>query len=176
MRRFVPAIAVVLIVAILAVFAFFPSAPAQETHSTSRTATPTVPTSAQTFFEKQMYVTTGIAYSGLVLPSVPPTFEWETSLRPLTTAIISIQAELNISDTAPPVVVSRFVVPLFAVIGPDDPLTYNLTAYMNATDLTPPANGSFYVGESFPETVTVTFQNGTSTVLSVSAQVFAPLS
>ena len=124
----------------------------------------------QTFSERQMVVTTGIV---AFKEGGTQYYQWDTTLRSLTKSpIVSIRAELNLSRMHASAAVSKFFVGL-AVIGPNDPLPHNVTANMETTDLTPPAQGFFYFGQSFPEVVSVTFLNGTSTQMFVSAQVYS---
>ncbi len=147
----------VLVVATLAVFASSPY------------IIPQPPTSLRTFSERQMFATTGIVYQ--IGSSGTEVYLWGTTFRSETrSAVVSIQAELYLSGAAAPVTGTKFFVGL-ALIGPNDPLPHNLTANMETTQLAPPTQGFFHIGQSFPEVVSVTFLNGTSTQLSISAQV-----
>lgn len=173
MRRLIPLAGVVLMVAVLAAFALFPTFNRPTSRSTTSTATPLVPDSTRSFFEKQVNITTGVAYIGFSLPNNPPTYDWITTLQSTgPTPIVSIQAELNISNTAPPVKEAEFTSNFPYAVGPYNPLyDYSSPAIMESVHLNP-AQGSFYLGQTFPETVSVTFQNGTSVEFLVSATVF----
>ncbi len=121
--------------------------------------------------EKQLIISTGIL--SWVTPSGSKVYRWETSLRALTKAtVVSIKAALNLSEGSPSIVQTRFFFGLLSTIGLYDPLSYNVTASSETTDLTPPIPAFFHVGQSFPEIVTVTFYNGTSVSVKTTAVVF----
>lgn len=149
------AIVGVLAVAVVAVFYF----------TSASNATPHAP---QTFSQKQMIVTVGIldaSSDGTQL------YQPETSIRSTSNSLItSITASLDVSGAGSPVVVSKFFQGLTPVT-PTVPLGYNVTANAQTTDLTPPSGG-FQLGQSFPETVSMTLRNGTTVQLHVTAQVF----
>jgi hypothetical protein len=156
---------VVVVVAILAVVAFF-SIPSLTSHSSSTTTQTGHP---QTFSEGQVFITTGIvAFSS----AGSQYYQLETSVRSVTQSLItSIRATVNVSNTGPPVVVTVFFVGVTPLSG--FPLGYNVTANAETTDLTPPTSAGFQIGQSLPEAVSVTFQNGTSIQYHVTAQVFS---
>lgn len=147
---------VFVVVMVVAIFAFAPY------------IIPQPPRSLETFSERQMFVTTGII--SWVDGSGAQHYQWDTTFRSVTAVAVSIRAELNLSSASAPISETKFMVGL-ALIGTNDPLDYNVTATMNTMDLAPPAQGFFHIGQSFPEVVSVTFLNGTSTQLFVSAQV-----
>jgi len=156
------------VVAILAVVAFF-TIPSLTSHPSSTTTT-TQTGHSQTFSEKQVFITTGIAAFG---SGGSQYYQLETSVRSITQSFItSIRATVNISNTGPPVVVTHFFVGITPLSG--FPLGYNVTANAETTDLTPPTSAGFQIGQSLPEAVSVTFQNGTSIEYHVTAQVFSP--
>ncbi len=102
-------------------------------------------------------------------------YQWDTSLRATTKAnVVSIRAILNLSGGRALIEQTRFFVRdhFPAVVGVHDPLIYNQTADAETTDLTPPTEGSSHVGQSFPEIVTVTFNNGTSVSVKTTAMVW----
>jgi hypothetical protein len=161
MDRTVPITAVIVIIAIVLLFAF------------SSYIFPQTPNSVHLYSEKQMWITTGIQrWTNLAYPSsssVPQIYDLVTSVRSVTNSpVTNITATLRISS--PPVVVTEFFQGI-ALVTPIVPLGWNRTAYVGVTDLTPPSGG-FQLGQTFPETVAVTFRNGTSVEFDLFAQVF----
>jgi hypothetical protein len=155
---------VVVVVAILAAVAFF-SIPSLTSHTSSTTTQTGRP---QTFSEGQVFITAGIvAFS----TGGSQFYQLETSVRSVTQSLVtSIRATVNTSYTGAPVEVTIFFVGVTPLSG--FPLGYNVTANAETTDLTPPTSAGFQIGQSFPEAVNLTFQNGTSIEYQVSAQVF----
>ena len=130
----------------------------------------TAPHAPFTIMEKQLFISTGV--SSWVTSNGSQMYQWETSLRATTKAsVVSIKAVLNLSEGSPPIVQTRFHVGL-PTIGIHNQLYYNQTASGESVELTPPTKGFFHVGQSFPEIVTVTFNNGTSVSVNTIAVVW----
>jgi hypothetical protein len=125
--------------------------------------------------EKQLMIRTGI--SAVVTPDGPSFYTWGTSLQSTTRSfVVSIKAVLNLTRGSPPIEQTHFFIlsaNSFAVVGPNTPLNFNQTATAEPVNLTPPTPGFFQNGQSFPETVTVVLQNGTSYSVQITAPVVA---
>ncbi len=170
MNRVVPiATVVVVAVAVLAVVSLSPSF-SPHTSTICTTSQTTLVTKEQTFSEGEVFITTGVLW-------VPPAggmsgfYQLETSVRSVTQSqVVSIQATVNVTG-ASPVVVTTFRQGL-APVSSTVPLGYNNTANAEGTDLPLPAQCNYQIGQSFPETLSLTFRNGTSVEYHVSAQVY----
>ncbi|MDA4127276.1 MAG: hypothetical protein OK452_08780, partial [Thaumarchaeota archaeon] len=116
---------------------------------------PSYPTSPNTIKQQQLTITTGII--SWTTPDGSHHYQWDTSLRATSKAnVVSIKAILNITRSLPPVVQTVFGVG-FGLIGPNDPLNHNQTTGSEVTDLTPAYQNFLHLGQSFPESVMVTF-------------------
>ena len=151
---------VLVVVGILAVYVVLSSMSPPPTSTTLTTAN-----APRSWSEGQLFVTTGIVSSGNQV------YILETTLRSVTTSlVVSIQATVNYSRT-----VSQSVAFFFAgmsLISSTVPLGFNVTANAEVTNLAPPA--PLQMGQVLPETLSVTFQNGTSVELHLTAQVYSP--
>jgi hypothetical protein len=102
------------------------------------------------------------------------TYQWTTTVRNIgTTPIVYMNATLSLSGMAP-VSTTKFMLGL-SPVGSNDPIMYNMSATSQVIDLSSPSLGYFHVGQSFPETLTVTYNNGTSTILSFTAMITSAL-
>jgi hypothetical protein len=169
MNRSVLVVMVIIVVAIASVFAFS----SNNLLMARRTSTTTqIPESPRVYSEKQMWVTTGIeAWFNTLYPSSTSTtfYNLVTTVRSVTNSLVTnITATL---DLTPPFASSVFFQGGLARVTPTVPLGWNQTASLEGNNLTPPPGG-FQVGQYIPETIVVTFRNGTSVEFDVSAQVF----
>jgi hypothetical protein len=157
---------VVIVVGILAVYAVLSSVLSTPTSSTPTTNGP------RTWSEGKLFVTTGILELGYGANQL---YFLNTSLRSLTQSqVVGISATVNYSSSISESS-SRFFVghsqSSSAQVTSSHPLGYNVTASIGTVALSPP--NPLQLGQTLPETINVTFQNGTSVALHVSAQVYS---
>lgn len=90
-------------------------------------------------------------------------YQWGTEVRMLAKGgIVGMNATISIPGMNP-LSTTDFMIGLFR-LAPNNPLWYNATANMANIDLLTP--GSLHAGQSFPETLTVKYDNGTLSSLS----------
>jgi hypothetical protein len=129
------------------------------------------PTSPKTITVRQLTITSGI--DDYTSSNGNHSYLWVTSLRATSKDnVVSIKAVLNVTETLPPLVQTSFRIG-FYLVKPNNGLNYNQTATADGITLTPAYGDFVHSGQSFPESVTATFRNGTSFKVETSAVVFS---
>ncbi len=100
-------------------------------------------------------------------------YQWSTTVRMLAKGgIVGMNATVSIPGMNP-VSTTDFMMGLTR-LAPNNPLYYNATSISASLNLSPPSQDSLHAGQSFPETLTVKYDNGTSSTLSFGVTVVTP--